>query len=352
VSTDLIQQKMKSIRDLLNVSRKEIEAALPAHLTPDRLLRIVTTEIRKTPALLECSQASLLGAVIQSAQVGLEPGGALGHCYLVPFKGQVQLIVGYRGFLELANRSDRVSKIIARAVYSGDEFEFEYGLNERLVHKPGDASKRGQLSHVYCVVTLKDGAQMFDVMAKAEVDAIRNRSKAGNSGPWVTDYEAMAKKTAVRRLFKFMPASIEAQRAVGLDEMSETENGQDNESVIGVEGRQVPDAGTSALRDALDTQKKQAEIVVPKEEPAPAPVVDKPKPAIVPVITPVQPKGDDPNDRAYMVELIGGEMKRLDMGSFALEQVVKKRFSKKPTELNIEELKIILAMLQQEGIGK
>lgn len=253
---DLTQQRASSLKKLLEVSRREIESALPRHLTPDRMLRIAMTEARKTPKLLECTQASFLGAIIQASQVGLEPGGALGHCYLVPYKDQVQLIVGYRGFLDLASRSEKVSSVIARAVYSGDEFEFEFGLDEALVHKPGDPSKRGNLTHVYCVVKLKDGGKMFDVMGKAEVDAIRNRSKASGSGPWVTDYEAMAKKTVVRRLFKFMPASIELQKAVGLDEQTETEQGQDMGAVIETEGRTVGD--TPSLKDKVDAKKEAA----------------------------------------------------------------------------------------------
>jgi recombination protein RecT len=235
----LIQQKANSIRTLLEKHKKEIEAALPKHLTAERLLRIVMTEGRKNPALFECSQESFAGAVMQAAQVGLEPGGALGHCYLVPFKNQVQLIIGYRGLLQLANQSERVSKVIARAVYSGDFFEYEFGLKEALVHRQGDPSKRGQLTHVYCIVTLKDGTQMFDVMARDEVDEIKKRSRAGNNGPWVTDYDAMAKKTVVRRLFKYMPASIEIQKAVGLDELADTDEGQSNASIIDVESKTV-----------------------------------------------------------------------------------------------------------------
>lgn len=268
MSQELIQQKAKSLKSLLELSKKEVEAALPKHLTSDRLLRIAMTEARKVPKLLECTQASFLGAIIQAAQVGLEPGGALGHCYLVPYGREVQLIVGYRGFLELANRSDRVSSVIARAVYDGDQFSFEFGLNESLVHKPGDASKRGQLTHVYCVVTMKDGAKMFDVMAKAEVDAVRTRSKASGSGPWVSDYEAMAKKTVVRRLFKFMPASIEIQKAVGLDELGETDQGQNLGDILETEGRTIPEGGAEDLKARIAAQKQGAQ---PAGESSPAP---------------------------------------------------------------------------------
>jgi recombination protein RecT len=242
-----LQTRATSLKQLLQTAKKEIEAALPRHLTPERMLRIAMTEARKTPKLLECTQTSFLGAIIQAAQIGLEPGGALGHCYLVPFKNDVTLIVGYRGFIELANRSERVSSVIARAVYDGDEFRYEFGLNEVLVHRPAPSDKRGKLTNTYCVVTLKDGAKMFEVLTIEDIEAARNRSRSKDNGPWKTDYDAMAKKTAVRRLFKYMPASIELQQAVGIDEQSETDAGQNLGSVLEAEGRPVNE---SAALDA------------------------------------------------------------------------------------------------------
>jgi hypothetical protein len=65
-------------------------------------------------------------------------------------------------------------------------------------------------------------------MSRAQVDAIRAQSKAGNSGPWQTHYEEMAKKTVIRRLFKYLPVSIEIQKAVGLDEQAEAGIDQQN----------------------------------------------------------------------------------------------------------------------------
>jgi recombination protein RecT len=105
-------------------------------MTPDRLLRIALTEVRRQPKLAECSQASLLSAVFSCAQLGLEPGGALGHAYLVPYGKEVQFILGYRGMIDLARRSGLIDSITAHAVYEGDRFECEFGLAENLVHVP------------------------------------------------------------------------------------------------------------------------------------------------------------------------------------------------------------------------
>jgi recombination protein RecT len=214
----------------------QIKAALPRHMTPERLARIVTTEIRKVPKLAECTPVSFFGAVIQCAQLGLEPGNALGHAYLLPYGRDVQLIIGYRGMIDLARRSGQIVSIDARAVYEGDRFECRLGLDPHIEHEPDwsnpNRTKGEKLQFVYAVAKLKDGGIQFDVMSRAEVEGIRSRSKAGNNGPWKTDYQAMALKTVVRRLFKFLPVSIEMQTAVGIDERAEMGLPQDNNAVI------------------------------------------------------------------------------------------------------------------------
>lgn len=237
---DLIQNKANNLKKLMEASKKEIEAALPKHITPDRMLRIALTEARKTPKLLECNQASFLGAVIQASQLGLEPGGALGQCYLIPYGQEVNFQVGYRGMLSLAMRSEAVSHVSARAVHEGDVFEWELGLNEQLVHKP--CSQPGALTHVYCVVFLKNGCKMFDVMNLDEIEKIQKSSKAGNSGPWKTHFEEMAKKTVIRRLFKYMPVSVELSTAVGLDELADAGESQGNGAIISTTSRPVGQA--------------------------------------------------------------------------------------------------------------
>jgi len=225
----------------------QIKAALPRHMTPERLARIVTTEIRKVPKLAECSPVSFFGAVIQCAQLGLEPGNALGHAYLLPYGKDVQLIIGYRGMIDLARRSGQIVSIDARAVYEGDKFECTLGLDPHIDHVPDwnnpNRTKAEKLQFVYAVAKLKDGGIQFDVMSRAEVEAIRSRSKAGNGGPWKTDYTAMALKSVVRRLFKFLPVSIEMQTAVGLDERADAGLSQDNGAIIDGQLSQVDEDG-------------------------------------------------------------------------------------------------------------
>lgn len=238
------QAKPTSINGMLERYKGEIARALPKHMTADRMARIALTECRKTPALLRCKPESLFGAVIQAAQLGLEPGGALGHCYLIPFGQEVQFIVGYRGMIDLARRSGQITSLEAHAVYEGDEFECVFGLQSDLKHVPDwqnpNRADPDKLKFVYAVAKLKDGGVQFEVMSRTEITAIRARSKAGKSGPWVTDYVAMALKTVIRRLFKYLPVSIELSTAVALDERTEADIPQDNwENVIQGESVEV-----------------------------------------------------------------------------------------------------------------
>lgn len=246
--TDVATSKPTTIAGLLTDPKikSQMALAMPKHMTADRLARIALTEVRRVPKLAQCDQTSFLGAIMQCAQLGLEPGGALGHAYLLPFDKrkkegnqwktvgtEVQLIVGYRGMIDLARRSGQIISIEARVVHAKDFFEVELGLDSRLVHRPawGEAN-RGDATFAYAVAKLKDGGLQFEVMSKVEIEAIRARSKAKDSGPWVTDWEEMAKKTVIRRLFKYLPVSIEIQRAVGLDEQAEAGISQNNGLVI------------------------------------------------------------------------------------------------------------------------
>ncbi|MCP3026637.1 recombination protein RecT [Halobacillus sp. A5] len=214
--------QVNTIQAYLKKMGPEFERALPKHMDADRLGRIAMTTIRQNPKLLECSIPSLMGAVMQAAQLGLEPG-LIGHCYLVPFwngkmkQTDVQFIIGYKGMIDLARRSGHIESIYAHTVHENDEFEYELGLHPKLVHKPA-TGERGEMTFVYAVAHFKDGGYQFEVFSDADVEKVRGRSKAGTNGPWKTDYEEMAKKTVIRRMFKYLPISIEVQDQASQDE--------------------------------------------------------------------------------------------------------------------------------------
>lgn len=232
------QQQATAVQMLMAENFKpQIQAALPKHMSPDRMLRISLTELRKTPKLNECDPMSLLGAIVQSAQLGLEPGSALGHAYLVPFynnktgRHEVQLIPGYKGLIDLARRSGQIAAISARCVYENDKFDFSYGLNERLDHVPAK-SDRGALIYVYAVAKLRDGSTQMEVMSMDEVERVRALSKSKDFGPWKDHYDEMARKTAVRRLAKYLPLSPEMVRTIELDNDQFDGNSQGLHAVI------------------------------------------------------------------------------------------------------------------------
>lgn len=207
--------------------KKQMSLALPKSLTADRLTRIVLTEFRKTPKLLSCDQPSLFGAVLQCAALGLEPGSALGHCYLLPFYDKdeqtykCQLIIGYRGMIDLARRSGQIASLSAYCVHEKDDFRYELGLHPDVRHVPAPLADRGPVTYAYAVAVLKDGGVQFEVLSRAEIEAVRKSSRGKNSGSWVEHWEEMAKKTVIRRLFKYLPVSVEAARATEIDEKAD-----------------------------------------------------------------------------------------------------------------------------------
>src|SRR5262245_35954885 len=183
-------QKPADLRAFLEQHKAQIALALPRHLSADRMLRVAMTAIGKTPKLAECDQRSLFAALIQASQLGLEPDGALGEAWLVPYwhSGkkvyEAQFQPGYRGFLALVRRSGTLSTIEARAVYAKDHFKFRYGLDAQLEHVPYDPGPdadptkfdAGNLNAVYAIAKLRDGGVQWDVMRRHEVERVRSKS--------------------------------------------------------------------------------------------------------------------------------------------------------------------------------
>ena len=223
------QKKLDTCRAFLYDNQSIIKDMMPKILNADRFLRVAVSELAKTPKLLECTPASLLGALMQCAQFGLEPSSILGHAYLVPFRNnkkggiyEVQLIPGYKGLMTLARRSGELSVIDAHEVRAGDQFDYAYGTDPKLTHKPAK-SGRGEVEYYYAVARMKDGGVQFVVMSVEDVQEHKARfSRSAENGPWVDNKEEMAKKTCLRKLCKYIPASVELQKAVMLDELSES----------------------------------------------------------------------------------------------------------------------------------
>lgn len=198
--------------------KNAIAQVLPKHLTPDRMARVAIMAMTKTPKLSQCDRASFFSAMMTLSQLGLEPDGRRAH--LIPYGTTCQLVIDYKGLVELAMRSGMVSSIHADVVCQNDKFSYKNGVIE---HEPNLREDRGDVFAVYAIARFKDGEPKAEAMTLKEVDAIRKRSKSGNSGPWVTDWNEMAKKTVFRRLSKWLPLSPEFRDA--LDDDIEADHG-------------------------------------------------------------------------------------------------------------------------------
>ena len=205
-----------TLRELVAQQQAEIARALPNTVDAERFVRIVQTELRKTPKLMECSPQSFLGAVLTAAQLGLE-FGPMQQAFLVPYGKEIQLIIGYRGWLALMNRSAEILSVSARTVFANDYFKYEYGLDESLVHRPAEGERGAPVAY-YAVIRKTNGGRSFAVMTREEVMKHRDRygKKGGKlSGPWADkdQEEPMCWKTVFLRAKTWVPTSAEAQLA-------------------------------------------------------------------------------------------------------------------------------------------
>lgn len=253
----LAQMKPKEqIAHLLMTKKGEIAKMLPKHLNAERLLKVAQIAATTTPGLTKCDVASLVGAIGQCAQMGLEPNTVLGHAYLVPFNtkrkdgngnerwvNSVQVIIGYKGLIDLARRSGQIVSIAAHEVCEHDKFDLVYGLDEKLEHRPA-MGERGDVIGFYAVAKLKDGGHCFEFMSRLQVEQImRSTQSKGNYGPWKENFTEMGRKTVIRRLAKYLPLSIEFQTAATLDGMADAgkDQGLDASTIIDGEFAVVPE---------------------------------------------------------------------------------------------------------------
>lgn len=200
--------------------QSQMSLALPKHVDAGRLARLCLTEFKRTPKLLDCTSESLLGGVMEAAQLGLDIG-TRGHAWLIPYKQTATLIIGYRGMLDLAWRSEKIASVYAHEVCDGDAFEYAFGSEQFIRHTPAPKSERGDITHAYAGCETTMGGKLMDVMTRDDIEEIRNRQRKQNSGPWVTDYPQMCCKTALRRMLKLAPCSTELQRAISIDEAAD-----------------------------------------------------------------------------------------------------------------------------------
>lgn len=235
-SEQLAKPTVRDIRDFLETEavKGQLALVLPKHMTPDRFARVAVTAMTKTPKLLECTKESLLRCLMDCSSLGLEPNGRDAH--LIPYGSQCTLIVDWKGLVSLARRSGDVALFKADLVKENDSFSWENGTVRHGIDWRAD---RGKTQAVYSYVKFRDGSEDWEVLQIAEVEAIRKRSKAGQSGPWISDFDEMAKKTAIRRHSKRLTLSPEFQDALDKDD--------DKIEERAATGREVPSARSAPL---------------------------------------------------------------------------------------------------------
>lgn len=224
------------ISKLFEVNGKRIVKAVPRSIgaDPNRLLTIAFNAIIYDPKLAECTHASLLGGVMEALKLGVTLGGPMQEAWLIPFKNgktsklEATFIVGYQGYQNIIARGRNVLDMHPRCVHHDDEFEYWFGLRPNIVHRPAKAAKpvilKKDLRAVYVVANLRGGGQQFEVLELEEIEAHRNRSRAKDSGPWANanDYPAMAMKTGIRKIAKYLPKSTELlSRILDLDDRAD-----------------------------------------------------------------------------------------------------------------------------------
>lgn len=238
-STEVATQALEGEATLAQYIRgmeEQFAAAMPRGAEAAQLVRDALTALRTTPKLAECDRLSVLGGLMTCAQLGLRPNvNGLGHAWLLPFwdrnferpgggKGgrRAQLIIGYQGYRELAQRSGQVADVIGRIVHENDKYAVAYGLNEKLEHEPFLDGPRGSAKHYYAIVRYTNGGYSFWTLSRLEVEEHRDKFAMAKRdgeiiGPWRDNFDEMAVKTAFLKLTKWMPKSTELAAAVEAD---------------------------------------------------------------------------------------------------------------------------------------
>jgi len=211
---------IEEFRGGLNRMDEQLVMALPRHVDVDRFKRIAVTAVQQNPDLLKADRSSLFGACVTAAQLGLVTDGVLGQAYLVPYKGKVQLIPGYKGLLALVRQSGEISSIDVDTIHENDRVEYVMGDDSRLTIRP-NWTDRGAIIGAYAIARFKDGGIQRALMTKEEIEAIRKASPSANSPAWKNHFGEMAKKTVFRRLCKMLPLSTEAQAAAAIADQAD-----------------------------------------------------------------------------------------------------------------------------------
>lgn len=256
---------------LLESMKSEIARALPRHITPDRMARIALTALRTNRDLMRSDPQSFAACVMQAAQLGLEVNSPLGLAYLIPRRRgpgfETTLQIGYQGMLDLARRSGQLVTIDVDVVYEGDHFVFRKGDNACIEHEPRGEDDPKKITHAYAIAHLKGGGIQRVVLTRKKIEKAKASSASGSKGPWGTHYDEMAKKTAIRALFKLLPKSAEMAIAAAVDEAPEIGASQVGAMDLGVHDALARHGLEAPPDDAIEHDPGSGEVPPDQEPP-------------------------------------------------------------------------------------
>jgi len=223
------QNSQLSFADYIEQNKDEFAKVIPSNMKLDKILRLGIAAYKRKPQLMACTQDSVAMAIMEATSLGLEIDTPMHQCTIVPvndYKNKcksAELWIEYEGYVALMYRHQKVISIFASEVYMDDEFDFQYGTDSFLKHKPNGNSISEKISFFYCCVKLV-GGHIFRVMTKKQVDNVRdsyskayNYNQSDKNTPWNQDYIAMGKKTVIRAINKFVPKTTEVSMAYDTD---------------------------------------------------------------------------------------------------------------------------------------
>lgn len=218
-------KKAPTVADIIVAKKASFADVATKYLTPERLVKLAVVALAKTPDLAKVPVASLIAELINCSRLGLEPNVEGGR-WLLPFKRKVDgkeffelvPVTDYRGLIDIARRSGEVLAIHADVVREKDKWEFWVdagGATLIHLHHRRSEGERGDIIGAYAIVKLKNGEVQATFVTLQEIGSARSRSRGADSkfSPWVNDFEAMAKKTAIRRLYNLLPKTPDISEA-------------------------------------------------------------------------------------------------------------------------------------------
>lgn len=242
------------LRHQLTSMQPQFKAALPSHVSPEKFVRVAMTALQTNPDLQRADKRTLFGSFTRAAQMGLLPDGREGAVVMFGQNAQFMPMIG--GVLKLVRNSGELASLDALAVYASDKFTYRPGMDPVPVHEPDWFGDRGDVIGVYAVAKMKDGAAYVEIMNKAQVEKVRAVSRAGKSGPWVTWWEEMARKTVLRRLAKRLPMSTDLDDAL-LDDEPALDQSPAPAPIQPAEEVQQPASRPSRLRRVVEQEPAQ-----------------------------------------------------------------------------------------------